>query len=287
MVYILTFLIPFLLFSNTSYSRETKMELKEILIKLATYRDSFNLLTNKDKDGGDTSQRESSSYILLKAINSPHDDLGRNLEEGAKIDLSLLKTPNYPEGRYHRHPDNHITLPYNRPKWYSNPKNFTGDQSTILQAMMIMYGMKQEMKDLLKQRSKRLLFHFNEESYDDSEPISRKIPDPPRIIELGQFIRGTDSKLLYPFLWILDLHLIVDAILMKDNSDGDTEQKFMAGLEASNYKWPTVWGKLASKIFYSNPKNLEKIKNYFSEDDDKNGLEGLSNLFEYVFRSRQ
>ena len=130
------------------------MTLQECLISIKNYRDSFGLITQANKDGGDTANRTGMYYTYLKLLGAPNDDLGRPLMSGLSEDLSKLEK--YP-GRYRRHPD--------PAHWYSNIWNFTRDQSIQLQAAMSMFLLAKKATILFFARSLIGMFNFNFETW--------------------------------------------------------------------------------------------------------------------------
>ena len=256
--------------------------LKALLSKLTKYRDLFGILTQASGDGGDSAQRTGSLYALLAALKAEQDDRGKSVIEGFRYDLDKLQA--FP-GRYRRHPDGRCENG-RWVKWYANPNNFTRDQSSVLQAAMVMLDMESELRDIYAQRKTRYLFHFNSESYDDSEPIRTKFPDPPSLIEVGQFIRGLHKWYLYPLLLITDLELFGFLILRKfsERTRYDSGNMYVPLLLSSLHRYATPWGILAKKL-YSRTNDMADVRKYYSEAEGRNGLEPLGELYELVFNT--
>lgn len=250
--------------------------LTEQLTKLYKYRDDWKLITQADKDGGDTANRTGALYVYLKFLNSEVDDRAKPIKEGLAYDLFELEKQS---GRFVRHSD--------PSRWYSNINNFTRDQSILIQAALVMYDLKHTMFRIFKQRLKRMFFHFNTEEGDDRpETKKTKWPDPPAPIEFAQFIRGMECKWLYPLLWLLDLQLVIDVLIVRPitikQGNKDFDSNYLPILIASLYKGKTMWGLLAKKI-YKHTDAPNRIKSYFKEGPGHNGLAPLGEIAVMAF----
>lgn len=254
-------------------------ELKPILSALTKYRDIWGLITQPDMDGGDTSQRTGSEYALLASLQAEQDDRGKDIRAGFLYDLDKLRVA---EGRYVRHPTAQITIRGRYIPWYANPNNFPRDQSVVIQAAMVLLNTKEELRALVKARAKHWFFHFNTESYDDSEDINHTYPDIPAPIEFAQFIRGLDLWYLRPLLYILDLQLLSDLFFrsLNDRNKWDSDNMLVPVMLSSLSKWPTCVGKLA-KWLYARTDAVTRLQYYHS--DMNNGIEPLGDLYVLAF----
>jgi hypothetical protein len=257
------------------------MELKAILSSLTKYRDLYGLLTQKSKDGGDSLQRTGSLYSLLGALRAEQDDRGKSVREGLLYDIDKYLSI---EGRYRRHPNGHLQPDGKYFHWYANPDNLSRDQSIVLQAAMVINGCKGQMTALAKQRMKRLFFHFNTQTYDDQEPLKTKFPDMPSPIEFAQFIRGLEIKWLYPLLLILDLQLLGELIAIKlsDRAKYDSDNMLIPIMLSCLVKMKTPIGALA-KILYARTDAVARVKAYYAEGDNKDGIVPMGDLYELAF----
>lgn len=248
------------------------MTLAECLVAIKGYRDSFGLITQANKDGGDTANRTGSYYTFLKALNAPYDDLNRPVLSGLCEDLSKLQK--WP-GRYMRHPD--VT------QWYSNPWNFTRDQSIQLQAAMVCFSLSRKAITVFFKRLLIGLFHWNFET-GDNNPATFKytFPDPWAPIELSQFIRATDSWWCYPLLWLTDAQLYIDIRFSRAteiaNGSNDFDVGYLPILLSCTGKWKTFWGDLAIRRYKSTAGVENAIRDYYQEGPGHNGLVPLGEL---------
>jgi hypothetical protein len=252
-----------------------------ILTNLKKYRDSFGLIVQRDRDGGDAANRNAAAYVYMKVLNCEYDDMGEELNLGAHKVIQAIKG-NAP-GRYRRHPDS--------THWYSNQDNFTADQSIVLQSMLIVMGKTKEMRELFKARITRALLHFSDmEGDDDPATVKKKFPDVPRPIEFAQFIRGCGAWYLWPLLNLFDLFLLIDPIAAKLIDQHDFEVQFTPTIISCVHKYPTPVSLLAYKS-YKKTCRKDYLRAYFSEAPYKdgggyrNGIEPLAELAIYALEN--
>ena len=256
------------------------------------YLDSYGLIVQADGDGGDSANRTAAYavYAATLALSSNHVDR-RAFESGAALpglraqfEAQLGKLDGSAPGRYRRHPD--------ATQWYSNQDNFTRDQSIVLQAALVLYGFKSRMRDLLRARLPRLLFHFNSHSGDGAPvdgiyPVKNKMPDPPSPSEVSQFIRGCEFVVLRPLLFFTDAWLLVDLAFNRLKPAHDFEVQF-APLLLSTAKWPTWTSKLAHHFFLKT-EYATNLRAYFSvepyEQDPSRHRNGIPPLAELGIRA--
>lgn len=255
------------------------MSIALILSQMRNYRDQWNLLTQASKDGGDTAQRTGSLYTLLFALGQVADDKGVGTYQGFTEDLHRLRVA---PGRYVRHPSSQDPINGRYIPWYSNPNNFTRDQSVVLQSALVLSGDKDSLRELVQARKQNYFMHFNTESYDDSEEIRKHSPDIPSPIEFAQFIRGLDMWWARPLLYILDLQLLLDVFFRSLNKRNlwDTDNSMMPVMLSCLGKWPTFIGKLA-RYLYSKTDAPTRLAYYHSEMN--NGIEPLGDLYVLAF----
>lgn len=242
-----------------------------ILRKIQNYRDDWGLITQANRDGGDTASRTGAFYSLIPC------------EDRFKKDLLQLQA-NVP-GRYLRHPSGLIVGGLGRcVPWYSDKDNFTRDQAINLQSALAINGFKPELLAVFKARAKRFFLHFNTKSYDDAEPVRTTFPDLPSPSEVGQFVRGLQAWYLVPLLWVTDIELLVSVLLANrtaiSKSAGDDVQKLVCTILSADRRYATLFSKLAKKLL-DKQNTIYKIKLYFSESNGDNGIEPLGELFEY------
>lgn len=170
--------------------------------ELSPFIDSHGLIAQAapDRDGGDSCHR--SNTIATALISLGADKQG--------VELYYDKLPGYsaPGGLYRRHSD--------PTKWYSNPNNFSADQTSMLLTAAAMVGDKATVKNIAWNLLKRGGFHQNtypNYAIPGEDRYKAKIPDFLRPAEVSTIIRGTNSKLLYPLLVLIDGFYLVDVVL--------------------------------------------------------------------------
>lgn len=242
------------------------------------YRDANGRLGQADGDKGDSCQR-TASYITLKRF------LGEGLADSAQL-INLYEVAS---GRYVRYagPANEVGRVIRYIPWYGNPNNFTRDQSVVLQAALVIEGNRAAMWRLFKARAKRFLFHFNTESYDDQEPITKKFPDMPNFVECGQFIRGLNAWYLYPVLFVTDLQNLFDVLLFRyvtKRAQWDSDNMLLPIVVSNNYKYPTTVSWITKKL-YKLSDAPKRLAIYHSEQNEANGNEALGRLYIRAFEA--
>lgn len=244
-------------------------------------RDYWSIIVQADGDGGDSAQRTGSAYALWAAIGADQDDRGKSVVDGFLYDLDKLTVA---PGRHIRHPIFEAPKNGRYTPWYGNPDNFSRDQSVVLQAAMVLLGTRRQLKELVIARAKNFFLHFNSQSYDDQEPITKKFPDIPAPIEFAQFIRGLDLSLLKPLLYVLDLQLLTDLLFRTVNKRNayDSDNMFLPVLLSSLCKYPTFIGKIAKKL-YARTNAVKMLRAYHSEANGNNGNENLGELYQAAF----
>jgi hypothetical protein len=220
---------------------------EEAVNSVLKYRDSFGLITQANGDGGDTAQREGMinvlCYLLYKSelITSEYWHYIK-IRSG---DVFRKLGPSF-EG-YRRHPD--------KRKWYSNPNNFSRDQSV---ALCLAFGF----VDLLRleffwsEHKDRWFFYPN--TRRNFGVKGWKIPDITGPSHFGQFIRGFMAKrwrwLLYftdSFDFFHSLSRYIKGHLDKDHAD---DLNFILSLLQAKVRYPTFWNKWALWVYDKTPR---------------------------------
>jgi hypothetical protein len=147
---------------------------------------------------------------------------------------------------------------------------------------MIMSGAKVAFKRLWKARARRLLLHFNTVSYDDQEPIRKKFPDIPNLVEIGQIIRGFNLWGLWPILCITDLQNLIDVLGARKLQPYDSDNMLLPILITNNTHLATPISWLAKKI-YKMTDARERLLAYHAEGPGKNGNVELGKLYVEAF----
>jgi hypothetical protein len=227
--------------------------------------DEFGLIVQSDKDGGDTPQRVACWALVNKFANTNYGD--KYLE-------AYLQHCNPWPGRYFRHPKG----PHN------NINNFTRDQSEILQIAFYMFGRKDLLDQLIKQRAKRLLFHFNTQD----EQVKLKLPDPPSLFELSCWLRFYLGWWAAPLCNLLDVELVTGVVIARYNkrASWDSDAKLIPQIIFANAVCPTLMAKLARWLYRKRPTLVKtRLYNYFGVPPSlHNGVPALGKALYLCYR---
>jgi hypothetical protein len=241
-----------------------------LLVKF--YADSVGRIGQANGDKGDSAQRTASFIVLQRALGRP--------DSMPVSDVQLINYYEVAAGRFVRYPTGKEGDRYK--PWYGEPDNFTRDQSVVLQAAMIMAGAKEAFKRLWKARARRLLLHFNTVSYDDQEPVRKKFPDIPNLVEIGQIIRGFNLWGLWPVLCITDLQNLIDVLGARKLQPYDSDNMLLPVLIDNNTNLATPISWLTKKI-YRLTDARERLLAYHAEGPGKNGNAELGKLYVEAF----
>lgn len=187
-------------------------------------------LSQSNGDGGDSSQRVGTFYVLLKILG---------IELKPQYELSM-KAHEIVGGRYRRFPEPTY--------WGSDPTNFSRDQQLILNLCFASVGDKKRLKESYKAIALRLGFHQNFLRGTDDPTKYWKVPDFITPAELGIFIRGLDLWVLYPVLVFLDFFFVLDLWLRK-LKPWDADNMLAQVLFYASYKMPTFWSRLVFHLY--------------------------------------
>jgi hypothetical protein len=216
----------------------------------ADYLDEKGLVVQKKDatgfgDGGDSLNR-SSVTVFLSRLSGPTP-----LLDCHDVDLILGNG----DGRFRRswHPD----------KWYNNFDRTSRDQLTPLVIMGGNLNMRPMLKQIFFNHLKRgLLFAYNtrrnfmyptlEEHQRLSTPdvawdYSWKVPDFTGPEFWALYIRGFECKLLYPLLYLFDIHTALGALVLRYQKEVDVINHAVV-LEYAKVRMDTFWMKLARKL---------------------------------------
>lgn len=199
--------------------------------ELSPFIDSFGLISQAapDRDGGDSCHR---SNTVVTALAS----LGAN-KEASELYYDKLNGYEAAGGLYRRHSDPN--------KWYSNPNNFSADQTSMLLVAAATIGDKKTVKNIAWNLLKRGGFHQNtypNYAMPGEDRYKAKVPDFLRPAEVAAIIRGTRSKLLYPVLAVIDGFFLLDVVLAAYDDH----------LSKKKGKRTDQWVMLASNLLLSN-----------------------------------
>lgn len=184
------------------------------------FLDKFGLIAQKDSagaDGGDSMHRFGLIYSSLKVLG-----ITTWVDDVTPIDEYYDKVmPQYEKEKdtYVRHPD--------LEKWYSNPLNFSRDQTTMALKAMLMRGDGRRARGLLKQLAGKFGFHKNvypNYAKPGDADYKKKVPDIITPSEIADVLRSYRSKMLYPIICILDLFKFID-IAFAERDDNISKAK--------------------------------------------------------------
>lgn len=179
------------------------------------FLDKFGLIAQKASsgaDGGDSAHRFGVAYAALKlgGYDTWLDGTTPLDEYYHKAMLDYEKSKN----TYVRHPD--------PDKWYSNPQNFSRDQTDMLMKAMLVQGDKSRLRGLFKEIIKNFGFHKNiypNHTKPGDPEYKKKTADILTPSQIADVLRSYKSKALYPVLCVLDAFRFIDVYLAKRDDD--------------------------------------------------------------------
>lgn len=232
-----------------------------------------NLLSQLDKDQGDTCQRMGTLYALLMIVGD------QDLANKTVPMLSISSTQAFDEleekwGIYRRSP--------NPDFWGYESNCLSRDQLSILKIGMAALGEKKRLIQVLIRQILRFGFHQN--THAGGTPDRLKIPDIIIPSELGVYFRGLLGPLSIIPNHIVDLFFFIDLLLRKVglSSMWDCDNMLSANLLFANWQYPTLWSRLAMS-FYKKTDFMDRLWNYHKDEDGNNGCEPLFWLFKMAF----
>lgn len=185
---------------------------------LSSYRDSFGLIVQEGKDGGDAAHRIGTLYFGLYLIFKDNKVILKKIEKDFDKDLDKIKVA---PGKYVRHPD--------KTKWYSDPRNFSRDQTFPIVLALGAFDKKDELHANLNRLIENGSFYPNDLKNWTNNP--KKLPEDYNDIafigDYGNYIRSLKKYEFYPYLMFSDITLVVSSIIRvgfsyydkADNSD--------------------------------------------------------------------
>ncbi len=250
---------------------------------ITTYLDMRGLPVQKDGDGGDTAQRV--GMITFGRYLNRDGNIYQIAQWLAKLTVG--------DGQFVRNPDPTM--------WYSNPKNFSRDQTRSLVMAMGAYALSEPLKANLKNLIKNFGFYPNVypnfTSPGDKDYV-KKIPDLASPEHYSEYIRalyacGNRSMLaLYPVVLLGDcfklLGTLIDVFYTdRDPTETDDVNSIMSHLQALNWM-PTPLSWLARKIYSkyrpiaNNPEGItvgpeSALNGYFF--NDPNGIQPIYYIY--------
>jgi len=171
--------------------------------------DKYGLIAQKDSsgaDGGDSAHRFGITYSCLKLLGYKYWVTNSHvLDDYYQTAMHMYQVSN---DVYVRHPDPE--------KWYSNPLNFSRDQTVMLIKAMLMRGDFGRVKRLFGKIFKNLGRYPNvypNYAVPGEERYKKKFPDILTPSGVADFIRSFNNRCFYPLLCVLDCVRFVDVFL--------------------------------------------------------------------------
>ena len=227
---------------------------------------SLGFISQADGDTGDSCNRLGVLYSLLFFAGYERDHLQRDLKEGLLIESEKIC---HGVGVYSR-------SPY-KDHWGFKIDNLSRDQKEMLQLAFATNGLKSQLKSSILKTILNFGFHQNTRRGTDDPKNRWKMPDIMAPRELACAIRGLDLWYLSPALYLIDIFLII-SVLTRKSDEWDQDPKLSINLMYSVIKYPTTLSKFALKK-YLMTNHLERLYNYFKEEDGNNGILPLYYLY--------
>lgn len=270
-----------------------------LIQKMLGYRvpSAGGIIGQQDKDTGDSLQRVSVYYSILKLLDEQLDDQMDSIDEGYEKVMQVLEVGDA-HGNFRRSGD----LLY----WGFSPNNCSRDQVSQARITMGLYGDKRRLWDSVKAQFKRFGFHQNtHRNYVNiQDQISwgnaikdslkyllkldikglkaywtlegtPKIPDISTPGEVASIIRGMEWKWLYPLLYVLDLPLLLENKFVEENG-WDLANMSTLSLIYATKKYPTFISRYAWKN-YNKELAKTQINTYYAKEN--NGIPPLGQLY--------
>lgn len=184
--------------------------------------DKFGLIAQKDTsgaDGGDSTHRFGIIISCLKMLGQKYWVTNDYVVDDY-YNQTIVRYMTA-DDVYTRHPDPE--------KWYSNPLNFSRDQTTMLLKSMMVMGDKIKIKGLAIKLIKNLGRYPNvypNYAVPGEDRYKKKFPDIITPNGIADFVRSLGGKLFYPLLCILDLARFVDiALAVREDNECKTRGK--------------------------------------------------------------
>ena len=229
------------------------------------YLDSKGFVTIKESlggDAGDSLNRTCAAYILSQLTGG----IGPSLPS---LD-PLINS------------DNKWRRSWQEPKWYAYWDRASRDQLTPLVITLGLFGNKALLWRTFKDHCKRLLlFTTNvrdnfmyptltlQQQYGTPDVVwdyTWKVPDLTGPEFWALYVRGLNSILLYPLLWVFDIQTFIGSTILRFQTENDViNQAFI--LEYAKVRMDTVWMKLA-RLITSRKVLQPRMDSFFGPDTE-------------------
>lgn len=245
------------------------------------YRDSFGLIAqspHNDRDGGDSSHRIGVFYYGLYLIFKNNEVIVTQIKNDFQKDLKKITIG---PGEFIRHPD--------PSKWYSNPNNFTRDQTLPLIISLGTFE-SEENKKMITNNLKNI---FNNKGFfpnklknwtNEEKRLPFDYNDPAGPSDYAVYIRSLKNENWRWYLWISDTFLVGQALIRIgfshfDKTDTSDDLNFTLHLLQAKYNWPTWWSKLAQYLYFNYKQKVLPTK------EMGEGSSGVQSSWNYYFRT--
>lgn len=213
---------------------------------LSDYLDSKGFVTQKQSMGGDAgdSLNRTSAVHILEVLTTGIGSALPNLDP-------LINS------------DNKWRRSWQEPKWYAYWDRASRDQLTPLVISLGLFSKKALLWAMFKDHCKRLLLFTTNTRANFQYPTqdlqteygtpdvvwnySWKIPDLTGPEFWALYVRGYDNSLLYPLLWVFDIHTMLNSVVLRFQDTNDVINPALI-LEYSKVRMDTVWMKIARLI---------------------------------------
>lgn len=234
-----------------------------------------NLLSQENKDQGDTAQRVGTLFALLGIIKEK--SVEERIEELHPDYVTAMNLLEAEPGVYRRTPDPAY--------WGSNPRFMSRDQLSILKLAMLIRKDKVRLWDCFKAAAKRLFFHQNYKvDGPQNEELGFKIPDPMTPAEWGVYARAFMGRASVLVTSITDLFFIVDmiAIEVSERARWDGANMLITNVLVADKVYPNIVTKFVKWLIMRNMnKYLDQLAQYHLKEYGRTGA-GCPPLY-YLF----
>lgn len=216
------------------------------------YRDSFGLIAQSpadNRDGGDSAHRLGVFYYGLWELFKDQPLVEEKIYQDFKTDLAKITIG---PGQFVRHPD--------PTKWYSNPNNFTRDQSIPLIVALGAFNRPADQSILWSNLHNVLhnggFFPNKLKNWTNEEKVFPfDYNDPAGPSDYGLYIRALRIQKYRWFLWVGDALLLGNSFLRIaysyfDNTDTSNDLNFTLHLLQAKNIWPTWFSHFAYRIYF-------------------------------------
>lgn len=246
--------------------------IKNILEKISEYR-HFGLISQLDKDMGDTLQRTGSYYTLLHYLGATKDDLGRSLVLGYAEDFNQLTVV---DGVYRRSNDPLY--------WGFDSDNCSRDQIFAAQSAIVTFRDFSRGRALFGQFLRRGFLNQNVRNnwaYPWQDEYSWKIPDIPTPSQISLLLRGLGTWAVYPAVFVLDAFILLDVEYFRKQNERqlwDYDIKLLPAMIAANSYMPTIWSRWGLKLYLAEKSDIAQRIQYYNQDQF-NGISPLAEIY--------